>query len=76
MKYGKQAATVEIAIKNGGRDAYKPHTYGSLIIVERRILRGGGGSYKIKGKNGNVFTGYQEFYTVHWICVNFSIVSV
>ncbi|XP_042205040.1 structural maintenance of chromosomes protein 6-like [Homarus americanus] len=55
VKYGKQSATIEIALKNSGRDAYKLDLYGDMIIVERKIqANGGGGRYKLKAKDGNV----------------------
>lgn len=52
MKYGKHTATIDIYIKNGGRDAFKHEVYGDCIIVERKIMSSGGGSYKIKAKDG------------------------
>lgn len=54
VKYGKYTATIDIHIKNVGRDAYKHDIYGDCIIVERKIMSSGGGSYRIKAKNGTV----------------------
>lgn len=52
VKYDKNTASIEIAIKNGGRDAYKPDVFGNLIVVERKIQKEGAGGYKIRGKSG------------------------
>ncbi|XP_042865205.1 structural maintenance of chromosomes protein 6-like [Penaeus japonicus] len=54
VKYGKHTATIDIYIKNGGRDAFKHEVYGDCIIVERKIMSSGGGSYKIKAKDGTL----------------------
>lgn len=54
VKYGKQTATIEIALKNTGKEAFKHELYGDTIIVERKIQIKGGGGYKIKAKNGSV----------------------
>lgn len=54
VKYGKHTATIEIYIKNMGKDAFKHQTYGDCIIVERKIMSSGGGSYRLKAKDGTV----------------------
>ncbi|XP_045606950.1 structural maintenance of chromosomes protein 6 [Procambarus clarkii] len=54
VKYGKQIATIEIGIKNSGRDAFKHELFGDSIVVERKIHSNGGGGYKIKAKNGTI----------------------
>ncbi|XP_047475491.1 structural maintenance of chromosomes protein 6-like isoform X2 [Penaeus chinensis] len=54
VKYGKHTATIDIHIKNMGKDAYKHEIYGDCIIVERKIMSSGGGSYRVKAKDGTV----------------------
>ncbi|PVV03804.1 hypothetical protein BB560_001714 [Smittium megazygosporum] len=53
---GKSAILTAITIALGGADAYKPNEYGSIIHVERAILRDSKStSYKLKnGVSGNI----------------------
>ncbi|CAI9092030.1 OLC1v1027166C1 [Oldenlandia corymbosa var. corymbosa] len=39
IKTGSSAASVHVEIKNEGEDAFKPETYGDLIILERQITQ-------------------------------------
>lgn len=52
VKTGSDMAQVTVWIKNKGVDAFKHDVYGDSIIVERRINKDGGGSWKIKDSNG------------------------
>jgi chromosome segregation ATPase len=46
-------AEIEVTIKNGGPEAFKPDQYGSTIIVVRRITKEGSSSYKLKSGDTN-----------------------
>jgi chromosome segregation ATPase len=52
VKTGCHQATIRITLRNEGPEAYKPELYGKSITVERRIVKEGGGGYKIKDQNG------------------------
>ncbi|PWY97252.1 P-loop containing nucleoside triphosphate hydrolase protein [Testicularia cyperi] len=52
VKKGASAATITIVVKNEGSDAFRPDIYGSRIIVERKILAEGGGSWKLRDSAG------------------------
>ena len=47
-------AVMRITLLNEGDDAYKPDIYGNRITVERRIVKNGGGGYKLLCCKGNV----------------------
>ncbi|KAL2917151.1 Structural maintenance of chromosomes protein 6 [Polyrhizophydium stewartii] len=48
IKEGTDESIISVRIRNRGSDAYKPNVYGDVIIVERRITRDKGNTYKIK----------------------------
>ncbi|KAL8290054.1 hypothetical protein RQP46_002993 [Phenoliferia psychrophenolica] len=52
VKEGTPFALCTVRLKNQGTDAYKKEIYGKSIIVERRINKDMGGSYKIKNAEG------------------------
>lgn len=52
VQHGKQSATIRIKLQNTGSESFKHDIYGDSIIVERRILREGGGSYTLKDSQG------------------------
>ncbi|EST06671.1 RecF/RecN/SMC, N-terminal [Kalmanozyma brasiliensis GHG001] len=54
VKKGETSATITVTVHNGGSDAFKPEAYGHSIIIERRILAEGGGTWKMKSANGRV----------------------
>jgi chromosome segregation ATPase len=62
---------VTIHITNKGPDAYKPDVYGDYIIVDRRLLRDGMNSFKIKDHRGKVVSVKREELTA--ICDHMSI---
>jgi hypothetical protein len=45
-------ALIVIKLRNRGTEAYKHSEYGDSIVVERRIGREGGNSYKLKDHTG------------------------
>jgi structural maintenance of chromosomes protein 6 len=53
-------ATIVVKIANGGKDPYKPESYGNIIIVERRFSRDGTSGYKIKSKSGHTISTKRE----------------
>ncbi|KAI8922645.1 hypothetical protein BC831DRAFT_498971 [Entophlyctis helioformis] len=65
LKEGEQVGSVTIHIRNCGPDAYKPKIYGSTIIVERKIVREGTATYKIKNaKGGTVSTRHEDLISI------------
>jgi len=54
IKHNKNHATISIKLRNRGPDAFKPEVYGPSIIVERRISRDGGTSWKLKDAQGKL----------------------
>ncbi|KIS72332.1 DNA repair protein SMC6 [Mycosarcoma maydis] len=54
VKKGESSATITVTMLNQGSDAFKPDVYGNTIVIERRILAEGGGSWKMKSGNGKV----------------------
>lgn len=46
------SAIISIKLRNRGPEAYKPKEYGPSIVVERRLTRDGGASYKLKDHTG------------------------
>ncbi|SAM00180.1 hypothetical protein [Absidia glauca] len=71
IREGANAALVTIHITNKGPDAYKPDIYGDCIIVDRRLLRDGMNSFKIKDHRGKVVSVKREELTA--ICDHMSI---
>ncbi|TKY90975.1 hypothetical protein EX895_000974 [Sporisorium graminicola] len=54
VKKGEHSATITVTVRNQGSDAFKPEAYGSHIVIERRILAEGGGTWKMKSASGKV----------------------
>ncbi|WEJ93315.1 Structural maintenance of chromosomes protein 6 [Yamadazyma tenuis] len=52
IKDGKSMARVTIVFRNKGIDSYQPEVFGERIIIERRLIRKGGGGYYIKNNHG------------------------
>ncbi|CAO3616201.1 unnamed protein product [Cunninghamella blakesleeana] len=71
IREGANAALVTIHITNNGSDAFKRDIYGNMIIVDRRILRDGTSSFKIKDHNGKTISTKREELTA--ICDHMSI---
>nr|WJN25120.1 DNA repair protein [Moesziomyces parantarcticus] len=54
VKKGESTATITVTVRNQGSDAFRPEAYGDHIIIERRILAEGGGTWKMKAANGKL----------------------
>lgn len=54
------AALAIVKLTNKGSDAYKADVYGDEIIIERKLLRDGGGQYKIKSSNNKTVSTKRE----------------
>ncbi|KAN0060318.1 Structural maintenance of chromosomes protein 6 [Thecaphora frezii] len=71
VKHGRNQATVRIVLSNEGEEAFKPHLYGSKIIIERRIKADGPATWKLQDYTGKtVETTSAE---LHAICDQFSL---
>lgn len=58
VKNGCNKATVRVTLLNEGDDAYQPEIYGPSIIIERSIMKtGGGGGFTIKDHTGKKVSG-------------------
>lgn len=44
---------IKVTINNTGPGAYRPEVYGDCITVERKLIRSGGGDYKIRTATGS-----------------------
>ncbi|CAO3619177.1 unnamed protein product [Cunninghamella echinulata] len=71
IREGANAALVTIHITNKGSDSFKHDVYGDIIIVDRRILRDGSSSFKIKNHLGKTISTKREELTA--ICDHMSI---
>ncbi|XP_028996683.1 structural maintenance of chromosomes protein 6-like [Betta splendens] len=60
VKEGESSADVSISLRNKGRDAYKPETYGSTITIDLKITRDGLRTYKLKSKSGHIISSKKE----------------
>lgn len=47
-------AIVRVTLVNDGADAYRTDKYGNRIIIERKIIKGGGSTYKLLSSDGTV----------------------
>jgi chromosome segregation ATPase len=47
------AAEIVVRLKNQGEDAYRPDLYGKTICIERRILRDGTSTYRLRNGETN-----------------------
>nr|WJN25123.1 DNA repair protein [Pseudozyma thailandica] len=54
VKKGEAYASITVTMRNHDSDAFRPDAYGDKIIIERRILAEGGGTWKMKAANGKV----------------------
>ena len=54
IKTGEKMAEVTVTLRNRGSESYRPEEYGESITVVRQIKDDGTGSYKIKGKKGEI----------------------
>ncbi|KAK4702049.1 structural maintenance of chromosomes protein 6, partial [Phenoliferia sp. Uapishka_3] len=53
VRDGAPFAICSVQLKNQGPDAYEAEKFGDSITIERRINRGGGGSYRVRNNNGS-----------------------
>ncbi|KAI9263239.1 hypothetical protein BDA99DRAFT_438256, partial [Phascolomyces articulosus] len=60
IREGSNAALITVHIINKGPDAFRHDIYGDTIIIDRKILKDGTGSYKIKNKSGMVISNKRE----------------
>ncbi|KAF9389172.1 Structural maintenance of chromosomes protein 6 [Podila verticillata] len=60
IREGATQTDVKLQLRNRGLDAYRPEVYGDSIIIERRISRDGGSSYKIKSAKGKTISTKRE----------------
>ncbi|XP_039263379.1 structural maintenance of chromosomes protein 6-like isoform X2 [Styela clava] len=60
IKEGSNSATVEITMRNKGKEAYKKHLFGDSITIERKIHVDGQTCYKIKNADGKIITNKKE----------------
>jgi len=54
IKHGTDYALVQIHLANGGHDPYCHDEFGDVIVVEHRIEKSGGGTYRLKSADGRV----------------------
>ncbi|KAG9290012.1 hypothetical protein G9A89_010318 [Geosiphon pyriformis] len=60
IREGASAGLVNVRLRNGGDDAYRPDVYGDAIQIERRITRDGTNGYKIKSADGKTISSKRE----------------
>lgn len=57
IKDGRNTARIILTFKNKGNDAYEPEKYGDQIIIERKLVRiGGGSNYTVKDSENKVIS--------------------
>jgi structural maintenance of chromosomes protein 6 len=56
IKEGREKATLKVRIKNQGRSAYKPETFGASIIVERHFSRSGSSGFNLRNAQGKLIS--------------------
>lgn len=49
-------AEIWLRIKNDGPEAFKPHEYGKMITIYRKIKKDGSGAWQMKSKDGRVIS--------------------
>jgi len=54
VRKGAPRALAQVMLWNVGEDAYRPETFGNLIVVERRIEAAGGSRFTMKSQRGDV----------------------
>ena len=52
IMHGKEYASIQMHIANGGDDAFKPDEFGDTIVAEHRLERNGSGTYRLKDGAG------------------------
>ena len=52
IKEGTSEARVSLKISNASEFPFKPELYGDAVIIERRIKRGAGGTYRLRSGDG------------------------
>ncbi|XP_071477308.1 structural maintenance of chromosomes protein 6-like, partial [Diadema antillarum] len=60
IKEGKSVAEIRITLRNRGDFAYKPKEYGDSIIVERKLRKEGGSTYKLMSSSEKVISTKRE----------------
>ncbi|NXY08683.1 SMC6 protein, partial [Pteruthius melanotis] len=60
IQKGETSADISITLRNQGRDAFKPESYGTSITVNQRINQDGSRTYKLKDKSGNIVSTKKE----------------
>ncbi|XP_071404409.1 structural maintenance of chromosomes protein 6 [Pithys albifrons albifrons] len=60
IRDGETSADISITLRNQGRDAFRPESYGNSIIVNQHINQDGSRSYKLKNKSGNIVSTKKE----------------
>ena len=53
-------AILQVTLLNEGSDAYQPDRYGNRIIIERKIPRSGGSSYRLLNKDMSLVSNKKE----------------
>ncbi|XP_064122945.1 structural maintenance of chromosomes protein 6-like [Macrobrachium nipponense] len=71
IKYDKQTASVQLTLKNNGKDAFKPDVYGTSIIIERKLNQSGATSYSLKSESGKVVSMKKE--ELRRLCDHFNL---
>lgn len=56
-----RSAEIIIHLSNEGADAFKPDLFGNQIVIERKLCRDGGNSYRIKSSTGKHHRYYLPF---------------
>lgn len=72
IKYDKQTATVQLTLKNNGKDAFKPDVYGNSIVLERKLNQSGATSYSLKSERGKVVSMKKE--ELRRLCDHFNLI--
>ncbi|NXE34127.1 SMC6 protein, partial [Ptilorrhoa leucosticta] len=60
IQKGETSADISITLRNQGRDAFKPESYGTSITVNQRINQDGSRTYKLKSKSGALISSKKE----------------
>ncbi|EGW29924.1 uncharacterized protein SPAPADRAFT_68778 [Spathaspora passalidarum NRRL Y-27907] len=56
IKDGKSTSRITIVLKNEGPEAFRPSEFGKKIVIERKLVRSGVNTYRIKNEHGNVIS--------------------
>ncbi|XP_031960000.1 structural maintenance of chromosomes protein 6 [Corvus moneduloides] len=60
IQKGETSADISITLRNQGRDAFKPESYGASITVNQHINQDGSRTYKLKSKCGAIISSKKE----------------